>query len=147
MPKSYSEQAKYLGYDEGSAGRAHVEGQFLDFLYKRNQDQARYTHIVGMGCSRPHCAECDCILKLMLGKKYQTITAAAIEKAKSREVTGVDAPLDENNPHVTLTKREKVEYDLVNKNEAVSDTSYQNYAIPDALKKKIAQQAGIRVTS
>ena len=35
-----------------------------------------YTHLVGMGCRKPHCAECDCLFRLILGKNYGTIPAA-----------------------------------------------------------------------
>ena len=30
-----------------------------------------------MGCSRPHCVECDCLFRLILGKNYSKLTAAA----------------------------------------------------------------------
>ena len=30
-----------------------------------------------MGCSRPHCVECDCLFRLILGTNYSKLTAAA----------------------------------------------------------------------
>ena len=150
MPLGCFHKAKKLGYDEGSMdkeqaqGHIHAEVQFLEFLYTRNATQERYTHLLGMGCSRQHCKECDGVLRLILGNTYRDFTAAADNE--SRQVLAVDAPLNEADPHVTLTKQEEVTYDLVKKDQAVSGDCYEHFAIPDALKSRLAQQAGIEVT-
>ena len=69
-----------MGYHVIRAGRSHAEGEFLQFLWKRSkQHTPAYTHIIGMGCSRKHCKECDLLLQLVLGIDYHRITAAADE--------------------------------------------------------------------
>ena len=78
MEPNHRHKACELGYDVIQADPSHAEGQFLQFLYKRmSQNPGLYTHIVGMGCSRRHCCECDSALKLCLGKNYSYVTAAA----------------------------------------------------------------------
>lgn len=150
MPLGCFHKAKELGYDEGSMDKEqaqrhiHAEVQFLEFLYTRNATQERYTHLLGMGCSRQHCKECDGVLRLILGNTYRDFTAAADNE--SRRVMSVDAPLHAAVPHVILTKQEEVAYDLVTQDQAVSGGCYEHFAIPDALKSRLAQQAGIQVT-
>jgi hypothetical protein len=81
-------QAESMNYGIRNVHRAHAEAQFLDFLLYRVRERAReesatektkhlrYTHILGMGCSRQHCQECNALLKLFLGKNYYPYTAA-----------------------------------------------------------------------
>lgn len=82
MKPSMREKAEELGYDVIKAEQSHAEGQFLQFLlhrsnYPKNSSNARYyTHIVGMGCSRSHCAECDTLLSLLLGNNYHEVTSS-----------------------------------------------------------------------
>ncbi|MFM2428384.1 MAG: hypothetical protein RL012_268 [Bacteroidota bacterium] len=94
MQQSMREKAIDLGYDLKNAYLAHAEIQLIDFLTYRAQQQAnaektaqlsgevhkpKYTHILGMGCSRKHCQECNPVCKLFLGCNYALFTAA-IEK-------------------------------------------------------------------
>ncbi len=43
-------------------------------------------HILGIGCSRLHCKECDSLLKLGLGKDYYKFTATMKLEAPSPQV-------------------------------------------------------------
>ena len=77
MQKSMYNEALNLGYAARTGYQAHAEGEFMQFLLHRmQQNSERYTHILGMGCSRLHCKECDCLLKLFLGANYYEFTAA-----------------------------------------------------------------------
>ena len=67
------------------AERAHAEGQFLQYLF---QNANEYTHIVGIGCSRAYCTECDCLLKLLLDPNWKYIATAA--KTEALGVTLLD---------------------------------------------------------
>ncbi len=74
-------KARELGYDVIQTDRSHAEGQFMQFLlYRHKQRPGLYTHIMGMGCSRPHCSKCDHIFKTLLGSKYHEFTASVYEK-------------------------------------------------------------------
>jgi len=87
LPKSMREEADRLCYSIENIHRAHAEVQCINFLIAHYEKIIRaselpgatankYTHILGMGCSRKHCQECDALLKLFLGKGYFIFTAA-----------------------------------------------------------------------
>lgn len=120
MPPDLRRKAEYeLGYHVARAGQAHAEGEFLQFLWKRRkQTPPLYTHIVAMGCSRPHCAECDVLLQLVLGKGYTAISAA----------------MDDNNKVVEGASA------------VASDRKYQNYYIPQGLQSLIETLTGVRLS-
>ena len=126
------DKAKKLGYDVIKAERAHAEVQLLQHLLKR---QKHYTHIIAMGCSRPHCAECDALLRLFLGKHYTKITAAS--ESFGRPGTPVierrctpDAPFD-----FTLTRTSSRNYTVIQGEEAVKrDKTYDKCLLPEGLK-------------
>ena len=87
MPRGFLEQAEELDYAVIKAGHAQAEGQFLQFLYERQEQYTKlYTHLVAMGCSRPHCPECHALLNRCFGKEYQDITTAI----SSTDVVQVD---------------------------------------------------------
>jgi hypothetical protein len=68
MKDSMANVAHTLCYSIRTGYQAHAEVEFIEFLLHRSkQNKNRYTHILGMGCSRPHCEECDCQFKLYLG--------------------------------------------------------------------------------
>ena len=67
---------KEKGYHFIQAERAHAEGQFLQYLF---QEAATYTHVVGIGCSRRYCPECDCLLSLLLDVEWKHIASAVTE--------------------------------------------------------------------
>ena len=95
MQPSMRKKADDLGYGIRNAYLAHAEIQLIDFLTHRAQQRAnevttgqatkpKYTHILGMGCSRKHCQECNPVCKLFLGKNYAQFTAA-MGKLKDQE--------------------------------------------------------------
>jgi hypothetical protein len=76
MPPDMRKKAVELGYDVIKADQSHAEGQFVQFLCDREcRHKGLYTHIVGMGCDRQHCDQCDCLLRLVLGTDYYAVTA------------------------------------------------------------------------
>ena len=81
MSPTMRTKAHESGYDVIQTERSHAEGQFMQFLlYRHKQRPGLYTHIMGMGCSRPHCSKCDHIFKTLLGGNYYEVTAAVYEK-------------------------------------------------------------------
>jgi hypothetical protein len=82
MPLSMREKANNLAYGIRNAHLAHAEAQFVAFLIyrakQRTQDKNKiqYTHILGMGCSKKYCQECNALCKLFLGNGYPKFTAA-----------------------------------------------------------------------
>jgi len=80
MNTPMAQKAEELGYGIRTGYQSHAEGAFMQFLLQRGQqNHGRYTHILGMGCSRMHCQECDYLLKLFLGSEYYMCTAAMQE--------------------------------------------------------------------
>jgi uncharacterized membrane protein YkoI len=67
----------------------HAETKLIDFLLNCKK---RYTHLLGVGCSRPHCKECDVLFQVLLGCDYHQFTAA-MKKTTSNDV----APTFERN--------------------------------------------------
>ena len=72
-----------LYYHSYKTYASHAEGAFIQKLWQSSAeseealDRHHYTHLVGMGCSRPHCKECNAVLKCVLGGDYEQVTAAA----------------------------------------------------------------------
>lgn len=67
----YSE-ANRKNYDVIQAERSHAEGQMIQFLLN---NATEYTHIVGIGCSRLYCPECDIMFGLLLGSDWKSISS------------------------------------------------------------------------
>ncbi len=110
-------EAEHLGYDVVRTERSHAEGQFLQFLHRRNLVRpGLYTHVLAIGCSRRFCAKCDCLLQLTLGRNYAQI-AAVIEE---EEILNDRATVDTN-------------------------TVYRNYHIPDLLLDLLSSKTCKRV--
>lgn len=74
LPPSIKIVAGKLSYSLNSY-KGHAEAQFINFLLD-DTSLKQYEHILGMGCSKLHCKECDSLLKLGLGKDYHKFTAA-----------------------------------------------------------------------
>lgn len=138
MRPSRRKKLKDLGYDRIQSDQSHAEGQFLQFLFKREglkereeTEKAAYTHIIAMGCSRPHCVECDCLFRLILGKNYSKLTAAAEPSGNPDVVT---SNITANK--FTLTK--KRDYKILTGTAAVSKKgSSPKFFIPIGLKSII----------
>jgi hypothetical protein len=136
MGPKLREKAQELGYEVIKAAQSHAEGQFIQFLRKRNKGNEQvYTHIIAMGCSRPHCKECDLVLRLLLGERYHQTTAAA--KVVSNEVDLLQSiklePLD--NAEYYIVKQERCTFKILKDVEAISDKSTPNYYVADLLKE------------
>jgi hypothetical protein len=142
------EKAHELGYDVIKAEQAHAEGQLIQFLLRRHQVRPGwYTHIMGMGCSKCHCAECDILFKLFLGEGYHAVTTSVNEKKNGSNNTVVtsitneprdpgEAGADENKKF-TQIRTLKTEYEVVKGEEAIDTASYPKYYLPERLKKAL----------
>ncbi len=92
-------KASHLKYHIIHAEHAHAEGEFVQFLLKRNtkEEAETYTHVIGMGCSRQHCPECNCLLKLALGESYYNFTASLSDNRDEKEQVEVKLSPDIEN--------------------------------------------------
>ena len=140
MGTTMAKKAIELRYGIRTGYQAHAEGEFVQFLLQRNQqNEERYTHILGMGCSRMHCRECDALLQLFLGKGYQSFTAAAkIEES---------APPVIKNVEQGCVIRSEINVSFVYKEEAVSQSSgrSQRYYLSRPLQDHINQEIGFNI--
>ena len=88
--------ADTLGYHSYRTDASHAEGAFIQKLWQGSVeseealDRRHYTHLVGMGCSRPHCQECDAVLKRVLGRDYYRVTAAASGESLLVDQSAID---------------------------------------------------------
>ncbi len=137
MNTTMAQKAKALKYAIRTGYQAHAEAAFIQFLLQREQQNSeRYTHILGMGCSRRHCQECDYLMKLSLGKHYHSFTAAMCEEALLPVVTNVEDGCD---------IRPKEHAALVHENYAVKTDGRRSdrYYLPKVLKEYICQKVAL----
>ena len=120
MPVKLRDYAEHeLGYHVIHAGQSHAEGEFLQFLWKRQTKRTpEYTHLVSIGCSKRHCQDCDLLLQLVLGKNYHKFTAA----------------VDDHNK--VVVREEAVD----------TEKQYRNYYISEDLQEVIAALTGTQLT-
>jgi hypothetical protein len=157
MQRSMRNKAEELRYGIKNVHLAHAEAQFMDFmldLAKQRNDEIRdnreaadprYTHILGMGCSRKHCQECDALCKLFLGEGYIAYTSA-LNQANSNEQT----PLINTNPQeegvaLTMTLPEQ-KYQVVFQAAAVQSERERhspNYRLSDRLQELIRAKSAL----
>lgn len=139
MNTTMAQKAEALKYAIRTGYQAHAEAAFIQFLLQREQQNSeRYTHILGMGCSRKHCKECDCLLKLFLGKQYPRFTAAMCAKAFMPVVTDVKGGCD-------IHPKEHAA--LVHENNAVKNDGSRSdrYYLPKVLKEYICQKVALEL--
>jgi hypothetical protein len=75
-------EAHQRGYHVIMAQQAHAEAEFIQFLQER---PSRYTHLIAMGCSRPHCEFCNEMLEKLMGKGVlNKISESGIGKSYDR---------------------------------------------------------------
>ena len=87
-------KAHALGYDLIQVEQSHAEGEFIQFLLRRHQVRpGLYTHIMGIGCSRLVCAECDHLFKMFFGDNYQNMRIASAHNDE-REITVTESNID-----------------------------------------------------
>ena len=136
MDTTMAQKSKELKYAIRTGYQAHAEAEFIQFLLQREQQNSeRYTHILGMGCSRRHCKECDSLMKLYLGKQYAQFTAAMHEQAFIPVVTDVEGGCDIHS---------KVHAALIHENKAVNNDGkrsrryYLSKVMREHIQKKVA---------
>ena len=158
MSPAMRAKAHELGYDVIQAEQSHAEGQFLQCLLHRHRKRpGLYTHIMGMGCSRCYCVECDHILKACLGGNYYAVTASVYDKKKDQRVgpkvdsisgTSVTSGLDEvdnSNDDVPCTqvRVQKIQYKIVKEIKAIDTASYDSMYLPEILQEFLRRITGI----
>ena len=141
LQRTMREKAEELGYDIINAEQAHAAGEFMQFLLGRKQESpGRYTHILGMGCSRPHCAECDSLLKLFLGQEYNKFTAAMC--VASAVVPSL--PTVEKQEESVLVTFPALTYTAAGKSDAIEKKRHDNYYLSDYLKEALQVSCKLR---
>jgi hypothetical protein len=134
-------KAQELDYAVRTGYQAHAEAEFMQFLLQRiQQNSGRYTHILGMGCSRPHCKECNCLWKLFLGSNYHKFTAAMKKEASDSEVVMpiIKELSQEEGDGIRVTVPEESQvFKVVHEEEAVQDKNYGKYRLSEVLKDHI----------
>ncbi len=140
MGTTMAKKAQALRYGIRTGLQSHAEGEFVQFLLQRDrQNEERYTHILGMGCSRMHCRECDALFQLFLGKGYHGLTAAAKNEESSLPVI--------TDTEVGCVIRSEINAPFVYEREAVSQSSSrsQKYYLPRVLRHHISKKAGFTI--
>ncbi len=155
LPPAMRQKAHALGYDVIQAEQSHAEGQLIQFLLRRNEKRPGwYTHILGMGCSRQHCIECDSLFKAFLGSTYTEFTTATV--CKDRHVADLDIEKipQSNTAEITdesdkmdfmLRKRIKLGISLAQREKATDTTEPQdgsNYYLSQPLKEALRWKSG-----
>jgi hypothetical protein len=147
MPPSMCDEAGKLGYATRTGYQAHAEAEFVEFLLHRNkQNPERYTHMLGMGCSRQHCKECDCLLKLYLGADYHKFTAAMKKEAPESEVAMPiieELNQDEGDGVRIKVPEEARVFQVAYQKEAIQDKRYPNYRLSEDMQRAIQNKAGL----
>jgi hypothetical protein len=141
MSTTMEQKAQELYYAIRNGYQAHAEAEFIEFLLHRSkQDPERYTHILGMGCSRQHCKECNCLLKLYLGNNYHKFTAA-MHMTESPQLP-IITDCQEDGLHMRI----EANYKLTHREEAISNGSNSNkYYLPKALQENIKNKTGLYI--
>lgn len=156
MSPAMRKKAHELGYDVIQAEQSHAELQFAQFLIRREQVRpGLYTHIMGMGCSRCYCAECDHALKGMLSDEYFKIAAAVDDKKdnsdglQSGPISATSKPItsDETDSSdavkFTQSIAQETEYKVVKGEKTVDNATYDRYYVPKSLQKAFDHIAGV----
>ncbi len=158
MQSSMRQKANDLGYGIRNAHLAHAEVQLIDFLVHRAQQRAnemektgqavkpRYTHILGMGCSRKHCQECNALCKLFLGKNYSQFTAATSKLKGHESIPVVEALAQEDEADLKMTIPAAVQrFKVVTKEEAIRNGNNKstNYRLTEKVQKCIQGKCGL----
>jgi hypothetical protein len=139
MHKSMNDKAVDLNYAARTGYQAHAEVEFIDFLLHRHkQNEERYTHILGMGCSRQHCKECDCLLQLFLGSNYHQFTAAMHKEVSPESGVGMPAietlSQEEGDGVRMIVPEESRVFKAVHTKEAVQDKTYSKYRLSKGIQ-------------
>ncbi len=143
LPASIKGKAGKLSYSLNSY-KGHSEAQLMNFLFDDTIPE-QYTHILGIGCSRLHCKECDSLLKLGLGKNYNEFTAAMQQESRASQVPTFEKTKDYKRIILKVPDRAQEEYRAVEKEEAIRKSarpSNNKYALTEAVIEWIKEMTG-----
>ena len=161
IPPSMRKAAEHLTYGVRNAYLAHAEAQFMDFLLYRARQRTdeiirhqhpkhpRYTHILGMGCSRKHCQECDTLLKLFLGTSYYACTSAMSRvpmKEQQDLLPTLESKTQDNEAYMLVSIPAQVQsFQVVHQEEAVRSGSHRsiNYRMSDRIQTAIRNKSNL----
>lgn len=158
MQASMRQKANDLGYGIRNAHLAHAEVQLIDFLAHRTQQRAdemtttgldtkpKYTHILGMGCSKKHCQECNIVCKLFLGKDYAKFTAAPEKADDEASMPVIEALGQEHKADLRMTiPATTQDFKIVWQKDAIRSGSSRsaNYRLPGTMQQRIQGKSGL----
>lgn len=152
-------KAEELGYDVIQTEQSHTEGQLIQFLlYRHRKMPGFYTHLLGMGCSRSHCMECDSLLKLYLGDNYHQFTSSINTRNTKKEDIREDHNPDRIHTEVrkigltindagkpVVSKHIDRTGDVVHGDRALDVCIFKNYYLPLSLKDSIQEKLGVTI--
>lgn len=155
MQPSMRKKADDLGYSIRNAYLAHAEVQLIDFLMHRAQQRTnevvttgqatkpKYTHILGMGCSKKHCQECNTFCKLFLGDVYVRFTAASEELSDEASMPVIEALAPEHEADLRMTIPRQY-FKVVFEEEAIRSGSNRspNYRLSGTMQQCIRDKCG-----
>ena len=139
MPSFMYRAANEKGYDVIQSERSHAEGQMVQFLL---DNATEYTHIVGMGCSRLYCAECNILLGLILGQDWAQIATAMYDPLYASNHNTITTEGAYFYSHNTRLYRQTFNRSMIylpakTSNDAISNASCRLYKLPELLRKKL----------
>lgn len=150
MQLSMRKKANDMEYGIRNAHLAHAEAQFIDFLRCRAQQHAydktkiKYTHILGMGCSRKHCQECNALCKLFLGNNYPVCTAAMEQLTINQDIPRIEDCTQDDEADLQITIPEQ-KFKVVFREDAVREGNNRsaNYRLSESMQKAICDKSGL----
>ncbi len=157
MQPSMRKKVDDLGYGIRNAYLAHAEIQLIDFLTHRAQQRAnevttgqatkpKYTHILGMGCSKKHCQECNPVCKLFLGKDYAQFTAAPEKADDEASMPIIEALGQEHEADLQMTiPATTQDFKIVWQEDTIRSGSNRsaNYRLPGTMQQRIQGKSGL----
>ncbi|MEO1301304.1 MAG: hypothetical protein AAFU83_03635 [Bacteroidota bacterium] len=150
LEKKARAKACELGYDVIKAEHSHAEIQFIQFLNARNQvHPGLYTHLLCMGCSRPHCKECNTLLKLFLGPSYLELTCVpSTLETRKQEVEVAIVTVDAKSLNLDIKTHKVQSCSICNNAQEVASKEYlaSKFALPTSLKSLLTRRTGRYIT-
>ncbi len=154
-------KAGSLGYGIRNAHLAHAKVQFIDFLIHRAQQRSneeevveqsdkakkpKYTHILGMGCSRKHCQECNALFQLFLGHDYAVLTAAMDKLCSEPSMPNIEECTQEDEANLRMTVPATIQnFKVVIQGDAIRGGGNRsaNYRLSKNMQKAINMKSGL----
>lgn len=146
LHSSMREEANRLRYHIVHAEHAHAEGEFVQFLLKRNAKAAEetYTHVIGMGCSRQHCKECNCLFKLALGALYYDFTASIRDARDEKDEVEI-ALASSTEDEVLINRSRQGTSQILYGESASSGTYFNQFSLRKILSAWVEKITNIKV--